>query len=199
MSDAFYSFLLFAVVATITPGGATTLATASGSRFGYAKSLPLILGMAIGLTALVGSTATGLAALIHTVPALSLGMKLVGTVYLLWLALKIARAGAPNTGGAVRTAPIGFPGGLVLLVLNPKAWTMALGAAASFAGLAADPLHLAVLLGGTFGLAGLTSLSLWCLGGAVLARLLRNERQWTILNGALGALLALSIASIWFG
>ena len=197
MSDAFYSFVLFAVVATITPGGATTLATASGSQFGYVRSLPLMLGMAIGLTALVGSTATGLAALILTVPALSLGMRLVGTAYLLWLALKIAGARMPASVAAARAAPIGFAGGLMLLVVNPKAWTMAMGTAASFSELVANPLHLAALLGGTFGLAGIISLSLWCLGGALLARSLRSERQWMVLNVSLGALLALSVVPIW--
>jgi threonine/homoserine/homoserine lactone efflux protein len=133
--------------------------------------------MAIGLTVLVGSAATGLAAVIQVVPAISLGMKVIGTVYLLWLATQIARAGAPNAGANKRNAPIGFGGGLALLVVNPKAWTMALGSAASFAALAVNPLHLAALLGGTFGLAGITSMSLWCLCGALLARALRTERQ----------------------
>ncbi len=68
MPETFYSFVLFAAVATITPGGATTLATASGSRFGYARSLPLIAGIASGLAVLVASAATGLGALVPSVP-----------------------------------------------------------------------------------------------------------------------------------
>jgi threonine/homoserine/homoserine lactone efflux protein len=54
-----------------------------------------------------------------------------------------------------------------------------------------------MLLGGTFGLAAITSLSLWCLGGALLARILRSERQWSVLNASLGALLGLSVVPIW--
>lgn len=197
MPDMVYSFALFAAVATITPGGATTLAAASGSRFGYARSLPLIAGIASGLAVLVAAAATGLGALVQSVPALSLALKLVGSAYLLWLAVRIARAGAPGTGDTGRAVPIGFAGGALLLLVNPKGWTMALGAAASFSALAANPLSLAAILGGTFAVAAAASLSLWCLGGTVLARVVRTPRQWMILNGSLGALLALSIAPIW--
>ncbi|PXW25635.1 hypothetical protein SAMN05445871_5110 [Paraburkholderia caballeronis] len=43
--------VLFVVVATATPGGATTLAAASGARFGFVRSMPLIAGGAFGLAA----------------------------------------------------------------------------------------------------------------------------------------------------
>ena len=197
MSEMFYAFALFAAVATITPGGATTLATASGSRFGYARSLPLIAGIASGLAVLVASAATGLGALVQSVPVLSLALKLVGSAYLLWLAVRIASAGAPGANSEDRAVPIGFAGGLLLLLVNPKGWTMAFGAAASFSGLAASPVSLAAILGGTFAVAATVSLSLWCLGGTVLARVVRTPRQWMILNASLGALLALSVVPIW--
>ena len=91
----------------------------------------------------------------------------------------------------------GLGAGLVLLWLNPKAWAMALGAASAFAGLASDWLQLAGLLGAIFGLAVAASLSLWCLGGLVLGRRLRTERQWRSVNAALGLLQASSVATLW--
>jgi threonine/homoserine/homoserine lactone efflux protein len=74
---------------------------------------------------------------------------------------------------------------------------MALGAAASFALLASNPLHLAVLLGLVLSLASAFSLSLWCTAGLMLARLLRTPEQWRVLNTCLGVLLALSILPMW--
>ncbi|MDJ0948009.1 MAG: LysE family transporter [Alphaproteobacteria bacterium] len=197
MSETLYSLILFAIVATVTPGGATTLATASGAQFGFRRSVPLMAGIAAALAALAAAAATGLAALLQTLPVLELGMKLVGTSYLLWLAYRIARAGAPQSGGGGRTAPIGFSGGFALLMVNPKGWAMAFGAAASFAALAASPLDLALIMGSTFGLAAILSLALWCAGGVVLARTLRTEWQWRVLNGVLGLLLAASIVQLW--
>lgn len=188
--------LIFAIVATITPGGATTLATASGARFGFRRSLPLIAGMVLGLAALSAAAAAGLAGLLLAIPSLQLAMKAAGSAYLLWLSWKIASSGAPDTapGSAV---PTGFLGGMALLAVNPKAWTMAFGAAASFAALASNPWQLAALLGLALGVSASAALTLWCLAGLVLARRLRTVRQWRAVNGFLGLLLAASVIPIW--
>ncbi|MFS3134972.1 hypothetical protein ACLRDC_06235 [Gluconacetobacter sacchari] len=94
--------------------------------------------------------------------------------------------------------PARFLSGVWLIWHNPKGWTIALGAAASFAGIAGSPLILALFLGLAFGLSAILSLSFWCMAGLVLRRLLRTDRQWHLLNAALGILLALSIAPMWF-
>lgn len=189
--------ILFVVVSTITPGGATTLATASGAQFGFRHSVPLIGGIAVGLASLAAAASAGLAGLLLAAPSLQMAMRLAGSAYLLWLAWQVARSGPPRTG-ADMAVPTSFLGGACLLWLNPKGWAMALGAAASFAALASGPLQLALLLGTAFGLAAAVSLSLWCLTGLLLARLLRTERQWRALNAALGLLLVASIIPMWW-
>lgn len=196
LPDTILPLALFVLVATITPGGATTLATASGAQFGFRRSVPLMAGIAAALAALAAAAAAGLAGLLLAAPSLQTAMRLIGSAYLLWLAWQIARSGPPRSG-ADMGAPTSFLGGACLLWLNPKGWAMTLGAAASFATLASGPLHLAALLGAAFGLAAVLSLSLWCAAGLVLARLLRTERQWRVLNAALGALLAASIVPMW--
>jgi len=188
--------VLFVVVSTITPGGATTLATASGAHFGYRRSIPLIAGIAVGLASMAASAATGLGSILLALPSLQLGMKTAGSLYLLWLAWKISRSGSPRQEAKL-AQPTGFLGGVWLLWQNPKGWAMTLGAAASFAAIADGPLQLGVLLGCAFGVAAILSLSLWCAAGLLLARLLRSDSQWRILNVLLGLLLVISIAPIW--
>ncbi len=197
MPEVFPSLLLFAVVATITPGGATTLATASGVRFGFQRSLPLVFGIAAGLAILAASAASGLAALLQGLPGLGLGLKLAGTAYLFWLAWRICSAGTPDDQAADAARPLGFASGAALLLVNPKAWAMVFGAAASFASLSAQPLELAVVMAGTFGAAAVGSLCLWCAGGSLLARALREDWQWRMVNITLGLLLAASVLPIW--
>lgn len=197
MSDTLFSLLLFVTVATITPGGATTLATASGAQFGFSRSIPLLGGIALGLASLAAVAAAGLAGLLHAVPALQLAMKLAGSAYLLWLAWKIASSGAPNRHAQAPQKPTSVVGGALLLWLNPKGWAMALGAAASFTTLTPNPLRLAATLGAAFGCAALVSLMLWCVAGVVLSRVLRTDRHWRIANAVLGLLLAASIVPIW--
>jgi threonine/homoserine/homoserine lactone efflux protein len=134
--------------------------------------------------------------MLMAMPSLQLALRLMGSLYLLWLAWKIARSGAPRARSDL-ARPTGFIAGAWLLWYNPKGWAMSIAAAASFAALATGPIQLAALLGTTFGLAAATSLSLWCLAGQLLARLLRTDRQWRLLNAALGLLLALSILPMW--
>ncbi|RVD38984.1 LysE family translocator, partial [Mesorhizobium sp. M4A.F.Ca.ET.020.02.1.1] len=130
------------------------------------------------------------------VPSLQLAMKIAGSLYLIWLAVKIGRSGPPNLDVSM-ARPNSFFGGAGIQWMNPKGWAMGLGAAASFAALADGPLRLALLLGAVFGLAAAFSLSLWCVAGTLLARLLKTERQWRALNIALGLLLAASILQMW--
>ncbi|MGF6504963.1 hypothetical protein OKW26_000766 [Paraburkholderia sp. 32] len=119
--------LLFVAVATVTPGGATTLAITSGARFGFVRSIPLMLGIAMGLALLA---ALGLGGLLLTLPSLQTAVRALGSAYLLWLAWRIARSGPPNANnGPAR--PVSLVNGFLLLWLNPKGWAMTVGAAAS--------------------------------------------------------------------
>jgi threonine/homoserine/homoserine lactone efflux protein len=195
-ADSLAPLILFAAVSTVTPGGATTLATASGAQFGFRRSVPLIAGIAVGLASLAAAAAAGLAGVLLAAPSLRVAMKLAGTAYLLWLAWKIGRSGPLNLDAKQQT-PTTFIGGACLLWLNPKGWAVAFGAAASFSVLARGPLHLAALLGSAFGIAAAVSLSLWCVAGVVLARLLKTSRQWRVRNAVLGVLLAVSIIPVW--
>ncbi len=192
----FLPLVLFVMVSTVTPGGATTLATASGAHFGYRRSLPLMSGIAVGLASMAAGAAAGLGGVILAFPSLQLAMKLVGTLYLLWLAWKMAHSGPPRLQSDI-ARPTRFLGAVWLVWHNPKGWAMTLGAAASFASLAAGPLRLALTLGCSFGLAALFSLSLWCIAGLLLARLLQTDTQWHALNALLAVLLAISIIPMW--
>jgi threonine/homoserine/homoserine lactone efflux protein len=155
-------------------------------------------GCAFGLASVAATAAAGLGALIAAAPGLQLAMKAAGSAYLLWLAWRIGRSGAPRRADAAE-APAGFFSGVLLLWLTPKGWSTSLAAAASFAALGAGPFGFALLLAATLGLAASVSLCLWCAAGLVLARALRTERQWRIVNAGLGLVLAISVVPMWVG
>ena len=197
MPELLISLATFALVATCSPGGATTLATASGAQFGYARSIPLMSGIAVGLGTLVGCVAGGLASVIQSVPQVQLWLRLAGTAYLLWLAWTVGRQGAPGNKSATRATPIGFVAGLLMLWTNPKGWTMAVAATGAYGGLTNNPYGLGLLMAVVFAGAAALSLSLWCLGGEWLAQRLKTEAQWRATNISLGLLLAASIIPMW--
>lgn len=194
--DSVWPLVMFTLAATITPGGATTLATASGAQFGFRGSVPLILGIATGLTTMAASAAFGLANILLIDPLLPLALKIAGTLYLLWLAWKVFRAAAPGSG-ITALRPIGFIAGLWMLWHNPKGWAMTGSAAVAYANLAANPAQLAVLMGLSFGVAAAVSLSIWCVAGRELARRVSDPAHWRVINGTLGALIVASTVPMW--
>ena len=197
MPDTLLSLVTVAVVATVTPGPSTLLAAAAGARYGFRRRVPLMFGVTAGLISVVAAAAGGLAALLQAAPTLQAVMKVIGSAYLIWLAWKIAASGVPHLAATPAALPMGFRTGLVVLLLNPKAWFMALGAAGAFAGLAVGPVHLALLLGAVFGASAGVALSLWCAGGQSVGRHVRTAGQWRAVNGMLGLLTAASVVPLW--
>lgn len=191
----FASLLLFVAVTAFTPGGATALAASSGMRHGVYASVPILSGLIFGTTSLACASGLGVGNLVLAWPSMRLLLAAAGTAYFLWLAAMIARSGRPNLKSDQDR--LGFFAGVLLLWLNPKAWTMTMGAAASFGALAPDPARLALLLGGVFLVFSTAALSAWCLGGAFVAKKLTSDRQWRVLNLTLAVLLVLSIIPIW--
>jgi threonine/homoserine/homoserine lactone efflux protein len=196
--DALLPLILFALISTITPGGATTLATASGAHFGFRRSIPVMAGCAVGLGSIACAAAAGLGSLLLAMPALQVAMKALGSLYLIWLAVRIGRSGPPHLSSDM-AKPTGFAAGVWMLWYNPKGWAMTVGAAASFAALASSPAALAILLGLTFCLVAAFSLAVWCALGQLLGRLLKTAWQWRVLNVSLACLLVISIIPMWRG
>ncbi|WP_407315252.1 LysE family translocator [Pseudomonas sp. nanlin1] len=188
--------LFFVAASTLSPGGATALAIASGARFGLIGSLPLIAGIALALMTIAALSALGLGELIAAEPVLELIVKLVGSAYLLWLGWVIAHSGAPAPRTDI-TQPLRMPQAMLLLFLNPKSWAMAVSAAATFSSLSTSPYGLAALLGISFGIAACLSLTLWCCAGMLLSRLLRTPKHWRRFNLSMATLLILSIIPTW--
>ena len=144
----------------------------------------------------VALAALGVGALVTSVPALRLVLRVLGTAYLLWLALQVARAGRPDLDQGP-PAPPGWRPGVALTLVNPKTWTVALSAAAGYSRIASSPPGLAAVLVAAFGVVVVPNLVLWCGGGQALSRTLSTDRQWTILHRVLAALLALSVVPVW--
>ncbi|MGZ9718854.1 LysE family translocator [Rhizobium miluonense] len=195
--ESLLPLILFALVSTITPGGATTLATASGAHFGFRRSIPVMAGFAFGLGSMAGAAAAGLGGVLMALPMLQIAMKTVGSLYLIWLAVRIGRSGRPREARQM-AKPTGFFAGVWMLWHNPKGWAMTMGAAPSFAALADSPARLAILLGVTFCLIAAFSLAVWCVLGQMLGHFLKTAWQWRAINISLACLLVISIAPMWY-
>lgn len=119
------ALLLFCTAMSFSPGPNTTLSTALAANYGLKRALRFCVAVPTGWTLLMLASGLGLGSLILGVPALRLGVKLLGVGYMLWLAWKLAGAGQLAQVDT-RRLEIGFWQGVGLQFLNIKAWMLAL-------------------------------------------------------------------------
>jgi threonine/homoserine/homoserine lactone efflux protein len=104
-----------------SPGPSTMSVTAVGAAFGLRRSLDYLWGLILGTIAVLIAVATGLFALLLSVPRLAPLLLAASAAYILYLAFKIATA-PPLSKTDRRTAAPSFAAGFLLALANPKAY-----------------------------------------------------------------------------
>ena len=64
----------------------------SGVKFGFARTVPHLAGVILGFALMVALLGLGLNVVFQRFPAVLPGMRIVGSLYMIWLALKSALA-----------------------------------------------------------------------------------------------------------
>ena len=191
------AFLLFAVVAALTPGPSNLILTSTGANVGLFRGLPCLGGVALGMGLMMFLVAFGLGNVVLASPGLILLLKWGGIGFLLWLSWKIATADHSNT--TTEKQPLGFWGAAAFQWINPKSWLVSVSAVSTYLHPAAGTAFIQALgFGLLFLLAALPSCFVWLAFGASLQRLLSTKRTARVFNIAMGILLAGSIVLfIW--
>ncbi|MBO6521744.1 MAG: LysE family translocator [Rhodospirillales bacterium] len=189
--DTFIALVIFAFVASVTPGPNNMMLLASGVNFGYRRTIPHMFGIAGGFFLLLICVGAGLGTLLTTFPAVHTGLKIAGGLYLLYLAWKIATAGALG-GSEKRREPMSFLAAAMFQWVNPKAWMMGVSAMAIYTD-PAEPYLSVLLVAVAFVLVNFPSVSVWAGFGTALRGFLADDRRRRIFNGAMGVVLALCI------
>ena len=142
----FTALLVLATAMSFSPGPNTTLSTALAANHGLRRAMPFVCAVPVGWGVLLSLCALGLGALLLAIPLLGLAIKLIGVVYLLWLASKIARSRQLSEADAERMN-VGFWQGAALQFVNIKAWMLALAIVSGWIAGRSDPgLRFAVVL-----------------------------------------------------
>ncbi|MFC3118720.1 LysE family translocator [Jhaorihella thermophila] len=190
-ADLIIALALFAFVSSITPGPNNLMLMASGANFGFRRTVPHMLGVALGFVFLLLVAGAGLIRVFEIWPAVHAAMKAASVAYLLWLAWKIATA-APVGEGRSRGRPLTFLQAAAFQWVNPKAWAMALTAITVYA---PDRSAQALLtVAALFGLVNLPSVGTWALIGQGLAAWLAEPRRLRTFNRVMALLM---VATLW--
>ena len=178
------SFTVAVIFLLITPGPGVLSLAGVGSAFGYANGVRYLVGLFIGTNLVCLGVITGLAAVLLADPGLRVALTLVSAGYLLWLAFRIAFAGA-KLAFIDRPAPPGIRGGIILQAFNPKAYVVNTTLFSGFAFLAERPaLEMALKLV-ILNLLWVTIHILWLWAGVTLRRMNLDARLQRGINVAM--------------
>ncbi|MDX9718897.1 LysE family translocator [Thauera sp. ZXT1-4] len=186
--------MTYVATMSVTPGPNNIMLAASGVNFGFRRTLPHLLGVSVGNSVQVLIVASGLAWVMGWLDALRLPLVVVGCGYLLWLALRQARAGQPGRGG--RVSPLGFVAAALFQWVNPKAWMMVLNVAILFLPRDADWMTAAGLALLCMSV-NLPCITVWAVAGARLRTWLQQPAALMAFNYTMAALLAAT--ALWIG
>jgi len=185
----------FSIIAAGTPGPNNILLWASGAAFGFRRTLPHVVGTAVGIGALTLAVAAGLSVIITSVPGVAVAMKIAGSLYLLYLAWRVAGAGALSDRSIAN--PLGVGQAAAFQVINPKSWIFALGAVTTFRPATLPALSGTVLVTITMILVIIPTAALWAAGGGAISALIRDDRIRRAINLTLALILAATVVSVW--
>jgi len=188
------ALILFLLPLAYSPGPGNMFFAANGARFGFRATISANVGYHVATWIVTAAVGFGFLAAIERFPQLFTFLKVAGSLYVLWIAWKMLSAGALKCVGDAK--PATFLDGVILLLLNPKAYVIIALMFTQFLGLSNASTFTSVLLITTvFTLNNLLAFSIWILVGDTIAGFFRSPDSAQKLNLIFGTILA--AVAIW--
>ncbi|WP_294606401.1 LysE family translocator [uncultured Roseovarius sp.] len=192
MTPAIFALLIFLAPLAYSPGPGNMIFAAMGARFGVAATWPASFGYHLATWGVTLAIGLGFGAATQAAPGVAQAVRIIGAGYVMWLALGLWRAGAVEDGVLRAARPMGFGGGMVLLIFNPKAYVII---ALMFSQFANAPGLGVVGVATVFTLNNMLAFALWAAIGTRLARIWSRPDQAALLNRGLAAMLG--AVAVW--
>ena len=195
------AFCLAVLLLLITPGPGVLSTAGVGAAFGFQAGLRYVCGLCIGTNLVALIVVSGLAAVILSSSWARNGLLIISSIYLLYLALRIAFAGRRIASIAASSIP-GLRTGLLLQLINPKAYAVNLTWFSGFALLPGSLPAETLLKFFIINLIWIPIHLLWLLAGNSVNQLDLSPRTHVAINVAMAvamlAVVALAIASLGY-
>jgi threonine/homoserine/homoserine lactone efflux protein len=142
MSFNLFGYLIYASVMSITPGPNNLMLFSYGKAYGFNNSRNIMLGIFLGFFLMLCSVGYGIANIITSNPTVGLVLRIVGSMWMLYLAFVLRKLNVEVESG--KKAVIGFGQAFSMQFVNLKAWVMAISGASAFL-LQSNNIHLICL------------------------------------------------------
>ncbi|MEM1398254.1 MAG: LysE family translocator, partial [Pseudomonadota bacterium] len=194
MVQTIVALVVFLFPLAYSPGPGNMFFAANGARFGFLATIPANVGYHLATWIVTAAIGFGFVAAIDQFPHLFLALKTAGSLYVLWIAWKLFKAGVFDSNQEVR--PASLLDGVILLILNPKAYVIIALMFTQFINPTDPGQWMGVLIITTvFTVNNLVAFTLWTLIGDQIAGLFRSPESARKLNMIFGVILAL--VGVW--
>ena len=179
----------------MTPGPNNTLLMSSGVNYGLVKTLPHIFGIIVGVPTMFLIVGLGLGNLFLHHPEAHQIIRILGTLFLLYLAWRIATT-VPKENNQILKPPMRFWQAFLFQWVNGKGWTMISSAVAIFSSPGGDTKIDVLLIASAFFLASFPAVFAWTIFGQSIRVLLKNTLHYKIFNTTMAIILLLTITPV---
>ena len=191
MYPDFTALLILMFAAAFTPGPNNLLSSYSGFNFGIKKTLPLIYGVTFGFPLLIIIINSGLIIFFKKFPALQEIIKILGSVFILYFAYKVA-SNKSSEEQKIKN-PAKFINMLFFQFINPKAVLFAIIVVSTFINIDENFIRdtaivLSVAISFSF-----VSIFSWCLLGKFLRKFAINKKFIRAFNYVMSFLLIVCV------
>jgi len=193
------AFVSASALLLILPGPTTLTIVSTTLAHGRRACVPLVAGVALGDTAALLVSLLGLGSLLAASVFWFTLVKWIGGLYLLWLGLRMLRAGVG--GAAIETAPVPqsrrrvFANTVLVTAFNPKLIVFFVAFLPQFVDAQGDTMRQLALLGTTFVTMAILNSTLFALFAASARSVLASPRARRGFHFTGGSML--SAAGVW--
>tara|TARA_B100001996_G_scaffold375663_1_gene355921 strand:- start:303 stop:893 length:591 start_codon:yes stop_codon:yes gene_type:complete len=195
MHPEFISLSLFMLVTSCSPGPNNIVASYSGFNFGILKTVPHMIGVIFGFTTLVTIMNFGLINIFNKFPILQEILKYSGSIFLLYLAYKIAFSQIRSDNSS--NNPVKFIETFFFQFINPKSVVVSVIIVSTYVEKGENFINYSSWVIGTAFFFACFSIMFWTLIGKFLRKFATNEKFVKVFNYVMSFLLVSCIATFY--
>ena len=182
-----FALISFYFVMYVTPGPNNAMVLTSGLKFGFIKSIPHMTGITIGHVIQLILVCLGLGKIFQIFPQVQDILKIICSIYLLYLGYKIIGSFSKIKRDGSR--PLRFHEAALFQIVNPKAWTISSMAASSFLPKDENLIISIIFIGSVALVICPLSISPWAAFGSAIKNLVKNNKIKALIEFFLAFLL----------
>ena len=192
--NLFIGLVTFYFVMYVTPGPNNAMVLTSGVKFGFSKTIPHMSGITIGHVCQTIVVCLGLGKIFQMFPNIQNVLKIICSLYLLYLGYKIIGSFSKIKEDGSR--PLKFYEASLFQLVNPKAWTISTMVASGFLPKDEKLIISILFISITALIICPLSISVWAAFGTGIRNLVKNNKKKAIVEYFLTILLLITAIMI---